>query len=143
MKQLKGLLVAMFAHQYAWFLYRCKRSRFSANWTQDFLIYQYLAVAHGSILALLVFVLYVVFLAQYIAFTVAALLFLAALTVPTVFTIRVYKRESRTIKRMGKKIFASADGAPYSSLAIGLSSAWLGLVLIAVLVLVMLLLAPV
>ncbi len=94
--------------------------------------YHHLAIIPGSILALLILASYAVLVGQYPAPKILYVLTIIALTFPTIITLRIYRNESAAIKRAGKKILDATQGAPFPSLAIGLSPA--GLLLVALLI---------
>ncbi len=128
----KNATIRLFAHQYAWFLYRHKRHEWSADDDLEYMTYHHLAIIPGLILVLLILAPYAAFVAQYPAPKIMYVLTIIAFTLPTIYTLRVYKNETVVIRRAGKKILDATEGVPIPSLVVALLPA--GLLLVVLLV---------
>ena len=118
--RLRNTIVRLFAHQYAWFLYKHRRDEYSTKNDSEYMTYHSLAIIPGFILVLLILAPYAAFVGQYPAPKILYVLTFIAFTLPTINTVRIYKNESAIIKKMGKKILDTAEGVPFPSLAITL-----------------------
>jgi len=120
MTRIRNVIVRLFAHQYAWLLYRHKRVEYLSDSHSEFLTY-HVAIIPGLILVFLILAPYAVFIGQYPAPMILNVLTIVALILPTLITLRIYENELAVIKKSGKKILDAAEGLPLPSLAITLS----------------------